>query len=77
MGDTQDILSVAESYKPGQGGIDGGGWKIIKKEPKGYLYQVFESEKIGYPACKSAPTDHAMPLTPTISASAFNVRESD
>lgn len=44
---TQDILSVAESYTPGQSGIDGGGWKIMKKEPKGYLYQVFESEKIG------------------------------
>jgi hypothetical protein len=50
MGDTQDILSVAESYTPGQGGIDGGGWKIMRKEPKGYLYQVFESEKIGYAA---------------------------
>jgi hypothetical protein len=50
MGDTQDILSVAESYEPGQGGIDGGGWKIMRKDPKGYLYQVFESEKIGYAA---------------------------
>ena len=44
----KDILSVAEGYPPGQDGIDGGGWKIVKKEPVGYLYQVFESEKIGY-----------------------------
>ena len=43
------LENVINAYKPGQGNIDGGGFKIIESNPKkGYLYAQFESLKNGY-----------------------------
>lgn len=39
-------FAAVMSYKPGQGGIDGGGWEIVKQEPD-YIYVQYQSEKIG------------------------------
>ena len=45
----QQLTEVIASYKPGQGNIDGGGFKIIKQDiDKGYIYAQFESLKNGY-----------------------------
>lgn len=41
------LASVVKSYEPGQGVIDGGGFKVIK-ETDSYLYCQFESLKKGY-----------------------------
>ena len=41
------LTSTINSYKPGQGNVDGGGFKIITSE-KGYIYTQFESLKNGY-----------------------------
>ena len=41
------VLEVINAYKPGQGGIDQGGFKVIKSTPD-YLYVQFESGKRGY-----------------------------
>jgi uncharacterized protein (DUF1499 family) len=43
----QQLQQVVQAYKPGQGNIDGGGFRIFKSEP-GYLYVQFESLKNGY-----------------------------
>lgn len=43
------IDEVLESYEPGQSDIDGGGFKIIKKDEKSrYFYVQYESLKRGY-----------------------------
>lgn len=45
----QQLDSVVKQYPPGQGNIDGGGFKIITSDPtKGYMYIQFESLKAGY-----------------------------
>lgn len=51
--DTEKVFSqleeVVNEYKPGQSNIDGGGFQVIKSDPKGgYLYVQFESLKAGY-----------------------------
>ena len=43
----QTLSSVVKSYKVGQGGVDGGGFAVIK-ETDSYLYCQFESLKKGY-----------------------------
>jgi uncharacterized protein (DUF1499 family) len=43
----QTLSSVVKSYKAGEGGIDGGGFKIVKGTDS-YLYCQFESLKKGY-----------------------------
>ncbi|KAL3910661.1 MAG: hypothetical protein SGARI_002013 [Bacillariaceae sp.] len=44
-----ELVSVVESYEPGQNNVDGGGFKIMTNDPKsGYLYVQFESLKNGY-----------------------------
>ena len=43
------IGSVLENYEPGQSDIDGGGFKIVKKEEsKNYYYVQFESLRRGF-----------------------------
>lgn len=43
------LEDVINQYKPGQGNIDGGGFKIVTSDPKkGYIYVQFESLKAGY-----------------------------
>jgi len=43
------IIAAVERYEPGQGGIDGGGWKIIKTDKaQRYLYVQYESLRRGY-----------------------------
>lgn len=45
----QQLVDVVNAYEPGQGNIDGGGFKIITSTPeKGYIYVQFESLKNGY-----------------------------
>ena len=41
------MKSVIDSYEVGQGGIDGGGFKVVESRPD-YLYVQFESYKNGY-----------------------------
>eukprot|EP00585_Thalassiosira_rotula_P012001 CAMPEP_0196133138 /NCGR_PEP_ID=MMETSP0910-20130528/2484_1 /TAXON_ID=49265 /ORGANISM="Thalassiosira rotula, Strain GSO102" /LENGTH=309 /DNA_ID=CAMNT_0041392831 /DNA_START=52 /DNA_END=981 /DNA_ORIENTATION=- len=43
----QTLKDVVKSYKAGQGGIDGGGFAVMK-ETDNYLYVQFESLKKGY-----------------------------
>jgi uncharacterized protein (DUF1499 family) len=44
-----ELVSVVESYEPGQNNVDGGGFKIMTNDPKSYyLYVQFESLKNGY-----------------------------
>jgi uncharacterized protein (DUF1499 family) len=43
----ETIASVMKTYEPGQGGIDGGGFTLIK-ETDSYLYYQFEALKKGY-----------------------------
>jgi uncharacterized protein (DUF1499 family) len=43
------LAEVINAYEPGQGGVDGGGFKVIVNDPKnGYVYIQFESLKNGY-----------------------------
>ena len=43
------VVAAVEAYPPGQGGIDGGGFKIVEADAaRGYLYAQFESLKNGY-----------------------------
>eukprot|EP00565_Helicotheca_tamesis_P004162 CAMPEP_0185737170 /NCGR_PEP_ID=MMETSP1171-20130828/29836_1 /TAXON_ID=374046 /ORGANISM="Helicotheca tamensis, Strain CCMP826" /LENGTH=221 /DNA_ID=CAMNT_0028408033 /DNA_START=32 /DNA_END=694 /DNA_ORIENTATION=+ len=45
----QEIADVIGKYKPGQGNIDGGGFKVMKLDVEGgYMYTQFESLKNGY-----------------------------
>lgn len=45
----QQLEDVIKSYEPGQDGIDGGGFQIVKSDTKtGYLYAQFEALKNGY-----------------------------
>lgn len=45
----QQLKDEIERYKPGQGNIDGGGFKIVVADiDKGYIYVQFESLKNGY-----------------------------
>ena len=41
------VAAVVNAYEPGQGGIDGGGFALIK-ETDSYLYYQFEALKKGY-----------------------------
>jgi uncharacterized protein (DUF1499 family) len=41
------IAAVMQTYEPGQGGIDGGGFTVIKRTDS-YLYYQFEALKKGY-----------------------------
>jgi len=43
----QTVASVVASYEPGQGGVDGGGFALIKQNDS-YLYYQFEALKKGY-----------------------------
>ena len=43
----ETIAEVMTTYEPGQGGIDGGGYILVKKTDT-YLYYQFESLKKGY-----------------------------
>jgi len=43
------LEQVLKEYKPGQNNIDGGGFQIVKSDPKaGYLYVQFQALKNGY-----------------------------
>lgn len=45
----EELANVINAYKPGQEGIDGGGFEIKKQNSEpGYLYAQFESLKAGY-----------------------------
>ena len=45
----QQLYEVVQAYQPGQNNIDGGGFDIVKFDPKvGYIYVQFESLKNGY-----------------------------
>jgi len=45
----QDVLKVLENYEVGHDNIDGGGFKIVKKDGvSGYVYVQYESLKKGY-----------------------------
>lgn len=47
----QDVKRVVAAYPPGQRGIDGGGFKVIKEDvtpTNAYLYVQFESRRKGY-----------------------------
>jgi len=41
------LVELVRAYEPGQGGIDGGGFTVVKETPS-YLYYQFESMKKGY-----------------------------
>ena len=41
------LVKAVKGYVPGQGRIDGGGFKVVK-ETDNYLYVIFESLKKGY-----------------------------
>lgn len=43
----KQLEAVLSEYQPGQGNVDGGGFKIITSKP-GYIYVQFESLKNGY-----------------------------
>lgn len=43
------IKAAVEAYVPGQGGVDGGGWKIVVADPQSrYLYVQYEALRRGY-----------------------------
>ena len=46
----EELLEAVKAYPPGQGGIDGGGFKVIKAPTSSspYLYVQFESLRQGY-----------------------------
>lgn len=47
----QDVKTVIAAYPPGQRGIDGGGFKVVKESvtaSSGYVYVQFESRRKGY-----------------------------
>ena len=45
----QQLEDVVNSYEPGQKGIDGGGFKVMKVDKnEGYIYVQFEALKNGY-----------------------------
>jgi len=45
----EDLQAAVDNYKPGQRGVDGGGFKVQDAQPeRGYLYVQFESLKKGY-----------------------------
>ena len=43
----KDVLAAIDAYTPGQSGIDGGGWKVIKQQPD-YVYVQYESLLKGF-----------------------------
>jgi len=43
----QDVLKAINDYVPGQQGIDGGGWKVMKQQPD-YVYVQYESFLKGF-----------------------------
>jgi uncharacterized protein (DUF1499 family) len=42
-----DVLAAIKAYPPGQSGVDGGGWKIFKQQPR-YVYVQYESLRKGF-----------------------------
>lgn len=45
----EELEGVVRAYKPGQRGVDGGGFEVKKADPeKGYLYVQFEALRGGY-----------------------------
>jgi uncharacterized protein (DUF1499 family) len=42
-----ELLDAVKSYSPGQSGIDGGGFKVIRSTPT-YAYVAFESLRYGF-----------------------------
>jgi len=42
-----DVLAAIRAYPPGQSGVDGGGWKIFKQQPR-YVYVQYESLRKGF-----------------------------
>ena len=43
----RELTEVVKAYAPGQGGIDGGGFQVVKTDAD-YLYTQFESLKYGF-----------------------------
>lgn len=43
----ETLKAVVKAYEPGQGFVDGGGFKVVKETPS-YLYVQFEALKKGY-----------------------------
>lgn len=45
----EQLEEVIKAYEPGQDGVDGGGFQIVKSDAqKGYIYTQFEALKNGY-----------------------------
>ena len=43
------LQETISAYQPGQSNVDGGGFQIVKSDPKqGYMYAQFEALKGGY-----------------------------
>ena len=42
-----DVMRAVREYPPGQSGVDGGGWKIVREEPS-YVYVQYESLLKGF-----------------------------
>lgn len=51
-GTIRDVKKVVDTYEVGQGGIDGGGFRVVEYDDEGekgqYLYAQFQSYKAGY-----------------------------
>ncbi|KAL3892521.1 MAG: hypothetical protein SGPRY_015053, partial [Prymnesium sp.] len=48
---SEDVSAAIAAYPPGQGGIDGGGFKVIEErvlKDSAYIYVQFESQRRGY-----------------------------
>ena len=43
----RDVVAAIGAYPPGQAGIDGGGWRVVKQAPD-YVYVQFESLVKGF-----------------------------
>jgi uncharacterized protein (DUF1499 family) len=41
------LMNIVQEYQPGQGNVDGGGFKLVTSKPN-YLYVQFESLKNGF-----------------------------
>jgi len=70
----QTVASVVASYEPGQGGVDGGGFALIKQTDS-YLYYQFEALKKGYIDDLEFATDKATDGVMVRSASRVGVTD--
>ena len=70
----QTVAAVVASYEPGQGGIDGGGFALIKQTDS-YLYYQFEALKKGYIDDLEFATDKATTGVMVRSASRVGVTD--